>query len=487
MKTRSYLTTAIPYVNASPHIGFALELAQADAIARRHRVRGALVRLQTGTDENAFKNVEAAAAAGVDTREWVDVRAGQFRQLADRLHVGYDRFIRTTEEGHVRGVQRFWRSLRPGDIFRKSYTGLYCSGCEDFLFPKDLVDERCPDHPVAPVPVEETNYFFRLSAYQQQLEQWLSSSAVTLRPAWRREEILTFVRSGLQDISISRPAARSGGWGVSVPGDESQIVYVWIDALINYLTGLGYGSGDEAWREWWNGDTHKVHVIGKNVWKFHAVYWPALLLSAGLPLPDELAIHGFLTINGRKIGKSLGNAVSPDDLVRRYGADAVRYFLLRAVPQFGDSDFSRERFATLYEADLANGLGNLASRLFTLAVRSGLKSLGQTSLDAVAKISESEPGGPHDQTLAATWAVIDRLNRELEREKPWVALKAGPTDALREQIKAWLVELASIARQIEPFLPETARRLHSALADFPLRPIEPLFPWIKEEKRSTEE
>ena len=385
MKKRSYITTAIPYVNAAPHIGFALELAQADATARCHRASGRTTRLQTGTDENAFKNVEAAAVAGAGTLDWVDSRSGQFRQLADRLHVGYDRFIRTTEEAHVRGVHRFWQSLRPDDIVRKSYSGLYCSGCEDFLFPKDLVNGCCPDHLVAPVEVAETNYFFRLSSYREQLLRWLSSDAVTIRPDWRRGEILSFVRAGLQDISISRPATRSAGWGVAVPGDDSQVVYVWIDALINYLTGLGYGT-DDRWQEWWNDDTKKIHVIGKNVWKFHAVYWPALLLSAGLPLPDELVIHGFLTIDGRKIGKSLGNAIAPDDFIQRYGADAVRYFLLRAVPQFGDSDFSADRFAAVYEADLANGLGNLVSRLFTLAARSGLEAVPSLAEPATQRV-----------------------------------------------------------------------------------------------------
>jgi methionyl-tRNA synthetase len=476
MKKRSYITTAIPYVNAAPHIGFALELAQADATARCHRASGRTTRLQTGTDENAFKNVEAAAVAGAGTLDWVDSRSGQFRQLADRLHVGYDRFIRTTEEAHVRGVHRFWQSLRPDDIVRKSYSGLYCSGCEDFLFPKDLVNGCCPDHLVAPVEVAETNYFFRLSSYREQLLRWLSSDAVTIRPDWRRGEILSFVRAGLQDISISRPATRSAGWGVAVPGDDSQVVYVWIDALINYLTGLGYGT-DDRWQEWWNDDTKKIHVIGKNVWKFHAVYWPALLLSAGLPLPDELVIHGFLTIDGRKIGKSLGNAIAPDDFIQRYGADAVRYFLLRAVPQFGDSDFSADRFAAVYEADLANGLGNLVSRLFTLAARSGLEAVPSLAEPATQR-STFDLDLPHDEALAAIWRQIDQLNREIEQVKPWVALRAGIAPQVRDQIAVWLDGLAGIAQRIAPFLPNTSQKILSRLAARPLQPAAPLFPRV---------
>jgi methionyl-tRNA synthetase len=476
MKNRSYITTAIPYVNAAPHLGFALELAQADAIARRHRAAGQSTRLQTGTDENAFKNVEAAAASGAGTLEWVDSRSAQFRRLADQLQVGHDRFIRTTEEAHFRGVRQFWQALRPGDIFQKSYAGLYCSGCEDFLFPKDLIEGRCPDHQVVPVEVAETNYFFRLSAWQEPLERWLASGAVAIHPEWRRAEILSFVRAGLQDISISRPAARSAGWGVPVPGDETQIVYVWIDALINYLTGLGYGS-DERWREWWDDGTRKVHVIGKNVWKFHAVYWPALLLSAGLPLPDELAIHGFLTIDGRKIGKSLGNAVSPDDFIERYGSDAVRYFLLRAIPQFGDGDFSAARFAAVYEADLANGLGNLVSRLFALAARSGLESVPDLSGTAPT-FSGSDLDLPHDEALAAIWTQIDQLNRELEASKPWVALRQGSLTRVREQIAGWLGQLAALGRQLEPYLPGTSHEISVRLRSNLRQPIAPLFPRI---------
>ena len=476
MKTRSYITTAIPYVNAAPHIGFALELVQADATARRHRAAGRSTRLQTGTDENAFKNVEAAAAAGARTLDWVDSRSAQFRQLADLLHVGYDRFVRTTEEAHVRGVHQFWLALRPQDIFQKGYAGLYCSGCEDFLFPKDLDGGLCPDHQVVPVEVAETNYFFRLSSYQERLEGWLSSVAVTICPEWRRAELLTFVRSGLQDISISRPAARSARWGVAVPGDDSQIVYVWIDALINYLTGLGYGT-DDRWREWWNEDTRKIHVIGKNVWKFHAVYWPALLLSAGLPLPDELAIHGFLTIDGRKIGKSLGNAVSPDDFILRYGADAVRYFLLRAVPQYGDGDFSADRFAATYEADLANGLGNLVSHLSTLAARSGLEAVPDLA-GTSAQASALDLDLAHDEAIAAIWKRIDQLNRELEEAKPWVALRWGSTLPVREQTAGWIGQLSEIARQIEPYLPSTSREIFARLRAGFLQPVAALFPRI---------
>lgn len=476
---KTYITTTIPYVNAEPHVGFALELAQADGIARLHRAAGSAVRLQTGTDENAFKNVEAARAAGVDTSSWVDGRAAQFRRLADDLSVGYDRFFRTTDQAHVRAVHAFWRSLRPGDIYAKPYTGLYCSGCEDFLFEKDLVDGCCSEHRIPPVEVSETNYFFRLSKYQDQIAHWLNSDAVSVRPESRRREILEFVHSGLQDISVSRNASRSGGWGVTVPDDSSQVVYVWIDALINYVAGLGYGT-DERWHEGWSHDVRKIHVLGKNVWKFHAVYWPALLLSAGLPLPDELVIHGFLTANGRKIGKSSGNAISPDSFIQRYGADAVRYFLLRSIPAFDDGDFSSTRFAAVYESDLVNGIGNLVSRLVTLAVKSGQTS---ASLSEPARIDFEYEAAcreyRHDDALKAVWQRIDRVNRQIEAEKPWENLKTGDLASVRKVVEPWLQELNVVARQIAPFLPATAGRVQDILNANPLSPAAPLFPRLR--------
>ena len=303
--TNTYITTTIPYVNAEPHIGFALELVQADTLARYARLCGERVRLQTGTDENAWKNVESARARGCSPREFVARNTEAFRRLAQALNIAVDEFVHTTEERHRRAVWALWQRLRPGDLYKQAYTGHYCVGCEDFFYERELVDGCCPEHRTPPVPVEEENYFFRLSAYQAQIEELLLSGRLAITPEKRRLEVLNFVRQGLQDISVSRSSARAEGWGITVPGDESQTVYVWIDALVNYLTGLGFGT-HEDWQEFWGPQSRVIHCLGKNVWKFHAVYWPALLLSAGLPLPDELVIHGFLTVNGQKIGKSLG-------------------------------------------------------------------------------------------------------------------------------------------------------------------------------------
>lgn len=475
----TYVTTTIPYVNAEPHVGFALELVQADALARYYRLIGHAVRLQTGTDENALKNVLAARRRGVSVRELVDRNSDAFRALGEALGVRPDTFLRTTEARHRRGVHAFWRRLREADLFRKRYRGLYCVGCEDFLLERDLVDGCCREHGTPPVQVEEENYFFRLSAYQEQVESLLADGRIRVIPDKARNEVLSFVRAGLHDISISRDAKRCRGWGIGVPGDDAQVVYVWIDALVNYLSGLGFGT-DERWRDCWNGRSAKVHVIGKNVWKFHAVYWPALLLSAGLDLPDTIQVHGFLTENGRKISKSLGRTVDPFECVRRFGADGVRYYLLRGVGPWDDGDFSLSRLSTVYNADLANGLGNLASRLTTLAHRAGLGRLDLPS-------EPSAPPGYHDafaacdvqQAAAAVWDVVSRLNRDIERARPWEALEAGQGERLHGPVARWLGELHRVAYWSRPFVPYAAAKLLERLSGAPILPAPPLFPRVR--------
>jgi len=479
MSERIYVTTSIPYVNADPHIGFALELVQADVIARYHRLLGHETRFQTGTDENAFKNVLAAQQQGLTTPELVDRNAASFRRLNEALGVSSDTFIRTTEARHRRGVHRLWQQLRPDDVYLRSYTGRYCTGCEDFYLERDLVNGRCPDHGTEPVRVSETNYFFRLSAYQAQIEELLDTGRLEVVPASRRNEALSFVRRGLQDISISRASERSGGWGIPVPGDPSQVIYVWIDALVNYISGLGFGTSDE-WSEFWCDDATKVHVIGKNVWKFHAVYWPALLLSAGLPLPDRIVVHGFLTVDGRKIGKALGNAIDPFACIDRYSLDATRYYLLRGIPSLDDADFSTERLTLLHNTDLANGLGNLVSRLTSLCEKTGYGRYEQRRTPAAPQ-SYHECLHAHklDRALATQWSLVTDLNQDIEREQPWQTIKAGRAHTLRQQLTLWLDELQRISYWLSPFLPNTSRRIQHALAREPLLASQPLFPRLK--------
>jgi methionyl-tRNA synthetase len=478
MNKTTYITTSIPYVNSRPHIGHALEMVQADVIARYNRLRQNPTRFQTGTDENAWKNVVSARNQGVTVQELVDYNSSLFQKLAAALNISSDRFIRTTESGHRQGVQYFWQRLKPGDIYLKKYRGLYCIGCEDFFLEKNLQEGRCPDHGTEPVVVEEENYFFRLSAYQCRIAEILEENRIKIIPDWRRNEILTFVKTGLLDISISRSSWRSGGWGIRVPDDPSQVIYVWIDALINYLSGLGYSSNMQ-WEQYWNIEARKIHVIGKNIWKFHAVYWPALLISAGLALPDEIVIHGFVTENGQKISKSRGNPFDPAALIHEYGSDAVRYYLLRGLSPFTDGDFSLERFISLYNADLANGLGNLVSRITTLCRTAGFT--GQEFPDipeAPEGYSANLERYEYDGALKVLWDIITRLNRDLDRKQPWKSLKSGHVIDVRQQLTGWLRDLQVIAWWLSPFLPATGESILAIIARKPIMITKPLFPRI---------
>src|SRR5580704_13287472 len=340
----TYITTTIPYVNARPHIGFALELVQADVLARHRRGRGDRVRFQAGTDDNSLKNVLAAKTAGVDVREFVDGNARAFLALGPALSLTVDDVIRTSSDlRHRPGVERVWRACAAaGDLYRKRYEGLYCTGCEQFYSPADLRDGRCPEHETEPQRVAEENWFFRLSRYGEPLREAITRGELRIEPAGRRNEVLAFIAGGLEDFSVSRPAERAGGWGIPVPGDPGQVIYVWWDALCNYITALGYGTDGDAYREWWTG-ARRVHLLGKGVLRFHAVYWPAMLLSSGQPLPTDIYVHDYLTAGGRKISKSSGAAADPAELASEYGTDAVRWWLLREVPRVGDADFTVER------------------------------------------------------------------------------------------------------------------------------------------------
>ncbi|MFN8792537.1 MAG: methionine--tRNA ligase [Bdellovibrionales bacterium] len=304
MSKSYFISTSIPYVNASPHVGHAQEFVLADALARFYRQKSAQVIFQSGTDENAFKNVLSAQAAGIETKAFVDQNAKAFYDLLALLDVKVDFFVRTSSDDHARSVDAFIRRLDPNDLYCGGYSGLYCQGCEDFYSPSDLVNGLCPDHQKAPDKIEEKNVFFKLSKYQEAIFKLIESDRVLIQPDTRKKEILNFISAGLKDISLSRSSSRSSGWGLAFPGHPDQVVYVWIDALINYLTGAGFGR-NENWRTLWSDDVYKIHVIGKNVWKFHAIYWLGLLLSANLPLPNEIFIHGFLTNRGVKICYSL--------------------------------------------------------------------------------------------------------------------------------------------------------------------------------------
>ena len=456
---RSYLTTAIPYVNGDPHLGHALELVQADVLARHRRLRGDDVRFLSGTDDNAFKNVEAAVAAGSPVDEYVAVRAARFEQLAGALGISLDDFIRTSSDPrHRPGVERLWRACADaGDLYERDYVGRYCAGCEAFV---DV--DPCPEHGTSPEEVAERNWFFRLSRHADALRDLLESGRLRIEPEQRRNEVLAVVRAGLEDFSVSRPRERARGWGIPVPGDPQQVVYVWFDALANYVTALGYGNGAAPFETWWRGSDDRVHVIGKGIVRFHALYWPAILLSAGEPLPSTIVVHDYLTVDGRKISKSRGGSVAPEALVERYGVDALRWWLVRDVPRVGDADF-REELLVARANELADGLGNLVNRTVALAARREPAPAGLRLPQAEAlpgAVDAALRGFDLRGATAAVWEVVAAGNRFVAETRPW------ELDGVRrdEVLAALLDACATIAHELEPFLPAAAARIHRVLA-----------------------
>jgi methionyl-tRNA synthetase len=485
-----YVTTAIPYVNAAPHLGHTLGLVQADVLARHRRLRGQPVRFLTGTDENALKNVTAAAAAGTDVSAFVAANADRFAGLAGALCVSFDDFFRTSSDArHAAGVQRLWReSAARGDFYRRGYDGLYCHGCEQFSDPAELLGGRCPEHGVAPEKVTESNWFFRLSRYAGELLRVLESGRVRIEPAARRNEVLSFVRGGLADISVSRPASRAAGWGIPVPDDPGQVVYVWWDALANYITALGCGSEekDTAYRTWWAGSADRVHVIGKGIVRFHAVYWLALLLSTGRPLPSAVFVHEYLTVNGVKLSKSAGATVDPFDLIERFGADALRWWLLRDVARLGDTDFTEQRLLTRYHQDLANGLGNLVNRTVSLVhrYRHGVVPAGAGRCAGLAStIDRALAAFDFRAATDAIWSVVTETNRLVEADRPWelAARERAGDAAAGDQLDAVLATLVAtgrcLAHELTPFIPAGAARLSAQLgAGSRVAAPQPVFP-----------
>jgi methionyl-tRNA synthetase len=358
MKPNYYLSTAIPYANAAPHIGYALEALYADAMARYQRLLGHEVFFLIGTDEHGQKMWRTAQEAGRPVGEYAAEKSALFQELADEYNITNDDFIRTTEARHMKGAQAFWAAcLENGDIYKKQYVGLYCVGCEGFKTEKDLVEGKCPDHNRLPEEISEENYFFRLSKYQEPLQFLFDKNKEFVVPESRFNEMKNLLKNGLEDVSISRSVEKLT-WGIPVPGDESQVMYVWFDALTNYITALGYGSGnEEKFKKFWPG----THIVGKEINRFHSLLWPAMLMSAQLDVPKQIAVHGWITVDGQKMSKSVGNVINPLELVQEFPLEAVRYFLLREIPFDNDGDYTRQKFMDRYVGDLANGIGNLIS------------------------------------------------------------------------------------------------------------------------------
>lgn len=469
MKRPFYLTTTLPYVNADPHIGFALELVHADIIARYRRLSVDEVFFSTGTDEHGQKIFQKAKEEGEDVQAYTDRLSARFKNLKGALDLSYDAFIRTTDAAHVKAAQELWRRCEK-DIYKKKYKGLYCVGDELFLRESDLVNGRCPNHPnMMPEEVEEENYFFKLSNYQAKLEQYLSQEGVIV-PEWRRQEALNFVKQGLEDFSISREKARLP-WGVPVPGDDSQVMYVWFDALTNYISTLGWPCSAEATQGkpddcpfhkfWVNGET--VQLAGKDQVRFQSIMWQAMLMSAGIKTTSKVVYHGFITSVGQKMSKSLGNVIDPLTIVEEYGTDALRYFLARHINPFEDSDFTMERFKEVYNADLANGIGNVTARIMQLA---------ETNLKE--PITQPEPVGFPDQYAQAlesyeyTEAIgfvmqqIQNLDLKISEQQPFKLVKENPESG-RFVISELCAELYHIGLWLQPFVPTTSNAIQGAV------------------------
>lgn len=478
-----YVMTSIPYVNGRPHIGFALEAVQGDVLRRHHALKGEDARYLSGSDENALTVVQSAEVQGVELVDMVASNAEAFRSIQEPLAVEYTDFLRTsTDPRHFPGAQKLWRQMdAAGDIYKRHYQGNYCIKCERFYREEELVDGNCPIHGTAPEAVDEENYFFALSTYQDRLIELIESNTLLVQPEHRREEMLSFIRGGLEDISISRQALRGRGWGVPVPDDPDQVMYVWVDALSNYITALDYAQDESAlYDRYWRSDGERVHVVGKDIIRFHVVFWPAFLMSANEPLPTVVNVHEFLMSDGEKMSKSRGNVIDPLEMVELYGNDALRYWLTREMPRTGDGNFSEERLISRYNTDLANDLGNLVNRSVGMLQRyrggvvpqvdANRRSTLKTIADTVpARMDAALDAFDFREAIAAAWEIVTRANKFVEDEKPWEIAKAAKAsdadaDARLDVVLADLIEAIRVLGVVmSPFIPEGSARIAAQL------------------------
>jgi len=467
---RYYITTAIDYPNAPPHIGHSLEKVAADVIARFHRLQGYDTYFSIGVDENSQHVARAAEANGSDPTTWVNNLDSIFRLAWSRLDISNDYWIRTTEERHVRASQELFRRAQArGDIYKSIYSGWYCPNDNTFYTSEELVDGRCPNHPsIVPEWLEEENYFFALTKYSDRLLAHITEHPEFIVPANRRAEVLAMIQQGLRDFSVSRLLRTdTKAWGVPVPGDPKHTIYVWFDALTNYLTAVGFPDDEQLFAHYWPAD---AHVIGKDITRFHCLYWPAMLLSAGLPLPRQVAVHGFITLDGQRISKTAGNSIDPVELVDEFGVDAVRYSLLRGLSFASDGDFSRASLVRHYNDDLANDLGNLLNRVVTMTLRyrDGIiptpgpagsleedlqRIVEETRHRAAAALNAWEIGG----ALSIIWNFVRRTNQYIEQSEPWrLARQAGQEERLNTVLYSAAEALRLLAIFLAPYIPSAA-------------------------------
>ncbi|MFH0927838.1 MAG: methionine--tRNA ligase [bacterium] len=462
-KETFYITTPIYYVNDKPHVGHAYTTIAADVRARFERMRGKEVLFLTGTDENSQKNIEAAEKMGEpDIQKYLDTMSALWQRTWDSLGISNDDFIRTIEPRHHKTVEIFYKKVfENGDIYKGRYEGLYCVGCEAFKKESDLAEGLCPDHKKAPQKIVEENYFFKLSKYRDALLEYIGKHPEFIKPASRRNEILSYIREFMEDVSISRQSMK---WGIPVPGDPEHKIYVWFDALVNYLSAVGYGVDEKKFEKFWPA----IHLVGKDIIKFHVALWPAMLMSAGLPLPKQVFANGFFTIDGQKMSKSLGNSIDPVEVATKFGNDALRYALLREINYGADGDFSLERLATRYRTELAGELGNLVNRVLAMAEKYCASKVPAFSTGATIKYLQYDQGLENFEfqlSIDAVWDAVREANRFVDESAPWKLAKLGEEKRLAAVMYQLLETLRHIGRMLLPLLPESGEKILTELGD----------------------
>jgi methionyl-tRNA synthetase len=475
MSNKYYITTTLPYVNAKPHIGFALEIVQADAIARYYRQKGDEVFFNTGTDEHGLKIYRTAIEQKKDPQDYCDEYAAKFDDLKKALNLSYDNFIRTTDEHHMKAAQEFWkRCFDKGDIYKKSYKVKYCVGCELEKTESELEDDKCPIHPNLDLElIDEENYFFKYSNYQDKLLELYKNNPNFVIPGFRLNEITKFTERGLEDFSISRLKEKMP-WGVSVPNDDEHVMYVWFDALINYISCLGWPNDLDKFNEYWPG----VQVAGKDNLRQQSSMWQAMLLSAGLPTSKQVFIHGFINAaGGQKMSKSLGNVIDPFELIDKYGTDPIRYYLLRHVHPVDDSEFSIERFEQQYNADLANGLGNLVARVSNLFEQNKIEIDIQVGSDEkLTKEFDIKMGEyKFNEALEILWSELRKCDEDISNAKPW---KMEDKDEIKKVLEPVAQVILNVAELLSPFTPDISEKLVKQFNEKQIKKQDPLFPRI---------
>jgi len=462
-----YITTAIAYVNNRPHIGHAYEFILADIFARYKRLLGTPVFFSTGVDEHGQKVWQKALSEKQDVHKYADLNTGSFKELTEKLEISYDRFIRTTDEDHIKTVQWFWQRVKTkGDLYLKDYEGYYCVGCEEFKEEEDLLEGRCPIHNLKPEKVAEKNWFFRLSRYKKELRLLIEENIIKILPTHRKQELLNLLEKA-QDVSVSRSKKRVP-WGIPVPGDEEQVMYVWFDALLNYLSSARINPGNLLIKkndfQRWPAD---LQIIGKDIFRFHALLWQAMLLSAGFSPSKKLLVHGFITLRGKKISKTLGNVVDPLNLIKARGVNTLRYYCARYIPTTEDGDFSPELFDKAYASDLANDLGNLLQRFLVLVTKNDVSLAGFIGKENRLPdwYIEKMENFQFADVLSEIWRIIGEANRLFNQEKPWEKVKKNPAKA-RQTLGIVYRFLSDISFFLSPFLPSLSQEINNQLVTF---------------------